>query len=163
MQAEVDELAHTLITTEDAQLFGANEFKLRALAHKLAQKNGSQEASVSWPQCGQVAAFHAHRPHKPTGLVGPIRYRRAHYLCRRCGKGLFPVDQQAGLAARHLTPGLEWVAPLAGRVADSFEKAAELVHEMAGVRLGESTVERISCGRSPWACCSSSLAQAVRA
>jgi hypothetical protein len=31
---------------------------------------------------------------------------------------------------------------LAGAVADSFEKGADLVHEMAGVRLGESTIER---------------------
>jgi hypothetical protein len=37
---------------------------------------------------------------------------------------------------------LERVATLAGTVADSFEKGAELLHEMAGVRLGESTVER---------------------
>jgi hypothetical protein len=34
------------------------------------------------------------------------------------------------------------VVALAGTVADSFEKGAELVHEMAGVRLGESTIER---------------------
>jgi hypothetical protein len=75
-------------------------------------------------------------------LVGPVRYRRAYYLCRRCGKGLFPFDREAGLTARALTPALERVASLAGAVADSFEKGAELLHEMAGVRLGESTVER---------------------
>ena len=34
--AEIDELARTLVTTEDQHLFGANEFKLRALAHKIA-------------------------------------------------------------------------------------------------------------------------------
>jgi len=74
--------------------------------------------------------------------VGPIRYRRAYYLCRPCGKGLFPFDREAGLTARDLTPALERVASLAGAVADSFEKGAELLHEMAGARLGESTVER---------------------
>lgn len=71
-----------------------------------------------------------------------MRYARAYYLCRRCGKGLFPFDRQAGLTARDLTPALERVSTLAGSVADSFEKGAELLHEMAGVRLGESTVER---------------------
>jgi hypothetical protein len=59
---------------------------------------------------------------------------------------LFPFDQQAGLTARKLTPGLERVATLAGTVADSFEKGADLMHEMAGVRLGESTVERTTEG-----------------
>ena len=34
--AEIDELAANLITTDDAHLFGDNEFKIRALAHKIA-------------------------------------------------------------------------------------------------------------------------------
>jgi hypothetical protein len=97
---------------------------------------------VTCPQCGQTAGFHSHRPHRPLSLVGPIRYCRAYYLCRRCGHGLFPFDQEAGLTDRNLTPGLERVAALAGTVADSFEKGAELVTEMAGCRLSESTVER---------------------
>jgi hypothetical protein len=97
---------------------------------------------VTCPHCGQTAEFHAHRPHTPVSLVGPIRYARAYYLCRRCGEGLFPFDEQAGLTDRNLTPALERVATLAGTVADSFEKGADLLHEMAGVRLGESTVER---------------------
>jgi hypothetical protein len=36
--AEVDELARTLLATEDRDLFGANEVRLRALAHKIAAK-----------------------------------------------------------------------------------------------------------------------------
>ena len=96
------------------------------------------------PHCDQAAEFHAHRPHTPTSLVGPVRYARAYYLCRRCGQGLFPFDRQAGLTSRNLTPALERIATLAGTVADSFEKGADLLQEMAGVRLGESTVERTS-------------------
>jgi hypothetical protein len=97
---------------------------------------------VSCPHCGGTAEFHSHRRHTPTSLVGLVRYQRAYYLCRRCGKGLCPFDQRAGLTSRNLTPGLERVVALAGTVADSFEKGADLVHEMGGVRLGESTVER---------------------
>ena len=97
---------------------------------------------MTCPHCGQPAEFHGHRPHTPTSLVGPICYHRAYYLCRRCGSGLFPFDQQAGLTSRRLTPGLERVVALAGTVSESFEKGADLMHEMAGVRLGESTVER---------------------
>jgi len=97
---------------------------------------------VTCPHCGQAAEFHSHRRHTSYSLVGPIRYRRAYYLCRTCGKGLFPFDREAGLTTRDLTPALERVATLAGTVADSFEKGAELLEEMAGVRLAESTVER---------------------
>ena len=97
---------------------------------------------MTCPHCGQAAEFHSHRRHTSFSLVGPIRYRRAYYLCRLCGQGLFPFDRDAGLTARDLTPALERVATLAGAVADSFEKGAELLEEMAGVRLSESTVER---------------------
>jgi hypothetical protein len=97
---------------------------------------------LTCPHCGQTAEFHSHRWHTSLSLVGPVRYRRAYYLCRRCGKGLFPFDREAGLTTRDLTPALGRVATLAGTVADSFEKGAELLEEMAGVHLGESTVER---------------------
>jgi hypothetical protein len=36
--AEIHELAEGLATTDDAHLFGANEFKIRAVAHRIAAK-----------------------------------------------------------------------------------------------------------------------------
>jgi hypothetical protein len=36
--AEVEELARNLLATDDQHLFGANEFTIRALAHKIAVK-----------------------------------------------------------------------------------------------------------------------------
>jgi hypothetical protein len=38
IDAEVEELARTLVAADDAHLFGDNEFKLRDLAHKIAAK-----------------------------------------------------------------------------------------------------------------------------
>jgi hypothetical protein len=38
IDAEIGELAANLATTDDAHLFGANEFKIRDLAHKIAAK-----------------------------------------------------------------------------------------------------------------------------
>ena len=38
IDAEIGELAANLATTDDAHLFGANEFKIRSLAHKIAAK-----------------------------------------------------------------------------------------------------------------------------
>jgi hypothetical protein len=38
IDAEIDELAANLATTDDAHLFGDNEFKIRALALKIAAK-----------------------------------------------------------------------------------------------------------------------------
>ncbi len=38
VDAEISELAANLATTDDAHLFGQNEFKIRALAHRIAAK-----------------------------------------------------------------------------------------------------------------------------
>jgi hypothetical protein len=38
VDAEIRELAANLATTDDAHLFGDNEFQIRALAHKIAAK-----------------------------------------------------------------------------------------------------------------------------
>ena len=38
IDAEISELAEDLATTDDAHLFGANEFKIRAIAHRIAAK-----------------------------------------------------------------------------------------------------------------------------
>jgi hypothetical protein len=38
VDAEIGELAANLLGTDDAHLFGDNEFKIRALAHKIAAK-----------------------------------------------------------------------------------------------------------------------------
>jgi hypothetical protein len=38
VDAEIGELAADLVTTDDAHLFGQNEFKIRAIAHRIAAK-----------------------------------------------------------------------------------------------------------------------------
>jgi hypothetical protein len=38
VDAEIGELAANLVNTDDAHLFGDNEFKIRALAHRIAAK-----------------------------------------------------------------------------------------------------------------------------
>jgi hypothetical protein len=38
IDAEISELAEDLATTDDAHLFGPNEFRIRALAQKIAAK-----------------------------------------------------------------------------------------------------------------------------
>ncbi len=108
----------------------------------ILEKNGYQGSGLACPQCGQCAAYHQDRAHAVRGLTGPLRCRRAYYYCRRCGEGFCPFDQAAGISPRQLTPGLERLATLAGACADSFDKAAELLHEMAGVQLSKSTVAR---------------------
>jgi hypothetical protein len=75
-------------------------------------------------------------------LVGDLRLSRAYYHCAVCGRGRFPWDQTLRLSPLRLTPAAEEVTALAG-VQESFGKAAErTLPKLAGLRLGESTVER---------------------
>jgi hypothetical protein len=98
---------------------------------------------VTCPHCDYAAAYHHEAGRTLVSLFGVLRYHRAYYYCRRCGKGLCPFDLQAGIAAtQQLTPAVERLTSLAGGVGPSFEKAAELLEEMSGVDLAESTVER---------------------
>jgi len=97
---------------------------------------------VTCPHCDYAAPYHDDASRTLVSLFGTLRYRRVYYYCRRCGKGFCPFDQQAGISEHHLTPAVQRLASLAGGVSPSFEKGGELLEEMSGVHLSESTVER---------------------
>lgn len=76
--------------------------------------------------------------------LGEIRVTRAYYYCRRCRCGECPWDVELGMTASDLTPGATELVTLAG-ILSSFEEArAKVLPRMAGLRLAESTVERIT-------------------
>jgi hypothetical protein len=92
--------------------------------------------------CQHTAGYHADRERTVVGLVGVLHYQRAYYYCRDCGHGLAPFDLQAGITSRQLTPAVERLTTLAGGVAGSYERGADLLEELASVRLSEATVQR---------------------
>jgi hypothetical protein len=57
VDAEISELAANLATTDDAHLFGANEFKIRALAHKIAAKAFEQHLARKKTRLCRKTAF----------------------------------------------------------------------------------------------------------
>lgn len=75
-------------------------------------------------------------------LGGQVKVNRGFYYCRSCGTGEHPWDQAVGLSSCRQTPAVEQLATLAGTVADSFGKGSELLAEMTGLKLSESTVEK---------------------
>jgi hypothetical protein len=82
------------------------------------------------------------RPKWIISLLGEMRLKRAYYHCPACGRGCFPLDEEVGLGASHLTPAASEVTCLAG-VQTSFAQASETtLRKMCGLRLSESTVER---------------------
>jgi hypothetical protein len=99
---------------------------------------------VTCPHCDRAAAYHDDPKRTLVSLFGPIRYERAYYYCRRCGKGQFPFDAQVGIPDHNITPAVERLSSLAGGVSPGFEKGADLLEEMSGVDLSESTIQRIT-------------------
>jgi hypothetical protein len=97
---------------------------------------------VTCAACGRTAAFHSHRPKTYLTLLGKVRLSRAYYRCGG-GHGCFPFEDSACLTGRRLSLAVEELVSLAGLVEDSFAEAAEvLLVKLAGLHLGESTVER---------------------
>jgi hypothetical protein len=99
---------------------------------------------VTCPHCDRAAAYHDDPERTLLSLFGPISYHRAYYYCRRCGTGQIPFDDQVGIPEHNVTPAVERLASLAGGVSSGFAKGADLLCEMSGVRLSESTLQRIT-------------------
>jgi len=97
---------------------------------------------MTCPGCQQDARCKGFRPRTALSLLGALRLRRHYYRCRHCNKGTFPLDQMLGLRAGDLTPAADEVVCLAGVQASFAEAAAKTLPRMAGLRVGESTVER---------------------
>jgi hypothetical protein len=99
---------------------------------------------VTCPHCGQSARFVAYRDKGVVSLLGYIRLQRAYYHCKSCRTGFCPWDGVLDLSASDTTPAATEVVSMAGALG-AFGQAAELVlSRMAGLRLSESTVQRVA-------------------
>ena len=96
------------------------------------------------PRCAQDARFVERRGKWCQSLLGVIRLTRCYYHCRGCRRGHVPWDQALGLSVATLTPAASEVASIAG-VQTSFAQSAEVtLQKLCGLRLSESTVERVT-------------------
>lgn len=96
------------------------------------------------PHCQRDARFVERRGKWCESLLGSLRVKRCYYHCRGCGRGHVPWDRQLGLGVATLTPAASQVASIAG-VQTSFAQSAEVtLQKLCGLRLGESTVERVT-------------------
>lgn len=98
---------------------------------------------MTCPTCRGPSKFQDRRDQTFVSVMGAVVVEdRASYLCPACHKGHTPIDAALGLSAAKLTPGAEQLATLAGTVGSFAEAAEKLLPRLAGLQLGESTVER---------------------
>jgi hypothetical protein len=91
--------------------------------------------------CGGLAHYHGRHGKTFESVLGPLHLERAYYHCSKCQSGFCPRDRHLRLEMFSLTPG---VLRMAGSTAAlvSFDESSALLHELAGVEVSVSQVER---------------------
>ena len=98
---------------------------------------GQRAACVS----GHLAEFVGYRDKGIDTVLGRVRVRRAYYHCRTCQRGVVPRDGDLGVTGASLSPGLRRMVARVAAVAP-FAEGADLLADLAGVRLSTKRVER---------------------
>ncbi len=89
---------------------------------------------------GHHAEFVGYRDKNIDTGLGRIVLRRAYYHYAACRRGIVPRDEDLGVAAVSLLPGLRRMTARAA-AAEPFATAAELLAELAGIQLSDKCVD----------------------
>ena len=118
--------------------------------------------SGQWVDCGQGhrAEFVGYRDKNIDTVLGRIRLRRAYYHCSACHGGVVPRDRELGVAGASLSTGLRRMVARVAAVAP-FASAADLLADLAGIRLSTKRVER--CAEADGQAAAAALARQSRA
>jgi hypothetical protein len=91
--------------------------------------------------CGAQARYGGRRPKTFTSVLGEMTLLRAYYHCEACDKGFFPRDLALGMEEVSLSPAVTRMTGLAAAMV-SFEEGAELLEQLAAVKVNAKQVER---------------------
>jgi hypothetical protein len=118
---------------------------LRLAARALEQRlnaDTSDHAGAELPcSCGEPAQYRGRHEKTFESVLGPLRLERAYYHCERCQGGFCPRDRALRLELFSLTPGVLRMTGSAAALV-SFEESSSLLHELAGVKVSISQVQR---------------------
>ena len=118
---------------------------LRLAARALEQRLNADTSDHAGPElscsCGEPAQYRGRHEKTFASVLGPLRLERAYYHCAKCQGGFCPRDRALRLELFSLTPGvLRMTGSTAALV--SFEERSALLHELAGVEVSVSQVQR---------------------
>lgn len=118
---------------------------LRLAAGALEQRLNADTSDHAGPElpcsCGAPAQYRGRHEKTFESVLGPLRLERAYYHCAKCQGGFCPRDRALRMEFFSLTPGvLRMTASTAALV--SFEESSTLLHELAGVEVSISQVQR---------------------
>ena len=118
---------------------------LRLAARALEQRLNADTCDHAGPElpcsCGEPARYRGRHQKTFESVLGPLHLERAYYHCAQCQGGFCPRDRVLRLELFSLTPGvLRMTGSTAALV--SFEESSALLHELAGVEVSVSQVQR---------------------
>src|SRR6476620_1763970 len=129
----------------EAVEMAARRQALRLAARALEQRlnaDTSDHAGAELPcACGAPAQYHGRHGKTFESVLGPLLLERAYYHCAQCQSGFCPRDRHLHLEMFSLTPGVLRMTGSAAALV-SFEESSALLHELAGVEVSVSQVER---------------------
>jgi hypothetical protein len=115
---------------------------LQGVAESLCERQQERYPSaVVTCDCGKQARYERRRKMTCQTILGPLQLRRAYYLCRHCGQGQSPLDQQLEVCPGSIS------AELDARLADlgcrlPFEEGAEVLEQLTGVAVSANRVRK---------------------
>jgi hypothetical protein len=129
----------------EAVEMAARRQALRLAARALEQRlnaDTSDHAGAELPcSCGEPAHYRGRHEKTFESVLGPLRLERAYYHCAKCQGGFCPRDRALRLEPFSLTPGVLRMTGSTAALA-SFEESSTLLHELAGVEVSISQVQR---------------------
>jgi len=118
---------------------------LRLAARALEQRLNADTSDHAEPNlpcsCGEAAEYRGRHEKTFESVLGPLRLERAYYHCTGCQSGFCPRDRALRLELFSLTPGVLRMTASAATLV-SFEESSSLLHELAGVEVSASQVQR---------------------
>jgi len=129
----------------EAVEMAARRQALHLAARALEQRLNADTSDHAGPElpcsCGGPAQYPGRHEKTVESVLGPLHLERAYYHCAKCQSGFCPRDRDLRLERFSLTPGvLRMTGSTAARV--SFEESSALLHELAGVEVSTSQVQR---------------------
>jgi hypothetical protein len=89
-------------------------------------------------ECGGQAEYVRRREGMVITLQGRVYYRRAYYLCEKCGGGYSPLDRRLGVKAGQMSEEVIKQAALVG-IQDAFGAAQQTLAELTLLELSPSS------------------------
>ena len=114
-------------------------------ARALEQRLNADTSDHAGPEvpcvCGEPASYRGRHRKTFESVLGSLQLERAYYYCGKCKSGYCPRDRALGMTLFSLTPGVLRMTGSAAALV-SFEESHTLLHELAGVEVSVSQVQR---------------------